>query len=65
MNSYKSDTPLRMFYLFAASMIWLGIMLTGFSEASWVFYVPGITFTIAAITGFCPSLIVIRKALNQ
>ena len=65
MNSYKSNAPLRAFYLFAANTIWLGIWLTGLTESSWVFYVPGITFTFAAITGFYPSLIMFRKVMNQ
>lgn len=65
MSIYKSSAPLRAFYLFAATTIWLGIWLTGFSESSWVFYVPGVTFAIAAITGFCPSLITIRKVMGQ
>jgi len=65
MKNYKSNAPLRAFYLFAASTIWLGIWLTGFSVSSWVFYVPGVTFTFAAITGFCPSLIAFRLAMKQ
>ena len=65
MKAYKSNAPLRAFYLFAASTIWLGIGLTGFSETSWVFYVPAITFIFGAITGYCPSLIVFRKTMNQ
>jgi hypothetical protein len=65
MNQYKSNAPLRVFYLFGASVIWLGIWLTGFSEASWVLYVPAVTFVFAAITGFCPSLITFRKAMGQ
>lgn len=65
MKQYKSNASLRAFYVFAATTIWLGIWLTGVSEASWVFYIPGVTFVFAAITGFCPSLIAFRKVLNQ
>lgn len=65
MSTYKSNASLRAFYLFAASAIWLGIWLTGFSQSSWVLYVPGVTFVFAAITGFCPSLIFFRKTMNQ
>ena len=65
MKIYKSNTPLRAFYLFAASAIWLGIWLTGFSEASWILYVPATTFVFGAITGYCPSLITFRKAMHQ
>ena len=55
MNEYKSNAPLRAFYIFAASAIWLGIMLTGFSEASWVLYVPGITFVLLRSQGSVPA----------
>jgi len=65
MNKYKSNASLRAFYLFGASTIWLGVWLTGFTQASWVFYVPGTTFLFAAATGFCPSLIAFRKVMNQ
>jgi len=65
MSFYKSNASLRAFYLFVASAIWLGIWLTGFSQSSWVLYVPGVTLIFAAIIGFCPSLIVFRKAMNQ
>lgn len=65
MNDYKSNTSLRAFFMFAASTIWLGIILTGFGESSWILYLPSITFTFAAVTGYCPSLIGFRKLLNQ
>lgn len=65
MNKFKSNAPLRVFYLFAASAIWLGIWLTGFTQASWVLYVPATTFVFAAATGFCPSLITFRKVMDQ
>ena len=65
MSKFKSNAPLRVFYLFAATVIWLGIWLTGFSQSSLVLYVPAIGFVFAAVTGFCPSLIVLRKAMNH
>jgi hypothetical protein len=65
MSTYKSNMPLRAFYLFAASAIWLGIWLTGFAQASWVLYVPATTFIFGAVTGYCPSLITFRKAMGQ
>lgn len=65
MSVYKSNAPLRAVYLFSASVIWLGIWLTGFAESSWVLYVPATTMMFAAVTGFCPSLITFRKVMNQ
>lgn len=65
MSTYKSNLPLRLFYLFVAGTIWLGIYMTGFSAASWILYIPAITLIIGAMTGYCPSLISFRKALHQ
>jgi len=65
MSAYKSNIPLRAFYLFAAGMIWLGIWQTGFSQSSWILYVPAITFIFGGITGYCPSLIAFRKVMHQ
>lgn len=65
MDKYRSNTPLRLFYVFMASMIWLGIWQTGFAESSLFFYIPGVTLIFATITGFCPSLIAIRKVMDR
>jgi hypothetical protein len=57
MTIIKSSTPMRVFFLFASSFLWLGIWLTGFSLVHWVLYLPTAAFLFAALTGICPSLI--------
>ncbi len=42
---------------FFGSVIWLGIILTGFSDVHWALYIPAAGMTFAAITGICPSQI--------
>jgi hypothetical protein len=56
---------MRVFFLFASSLLWLGIWLTGFSQASWVLYLPTIGFLFAALTGICPSLIISNRLFGR
>jgi hypothetical protein len=56
---------MRSFFLFSASVLWLGIWLTGFSVVSWVLYIPPSFFTFAAVTGICPGLILARLAFPE
>lgn len=65
MNAYKSNMSLRAFYLFAAGVIWLGIWQTGFSQSSWILYVPALTFIFGGVVGYCPSLIAFRRVMHQ
>jgi hypothetical protein len=65
MRTNKSTAPVRAFYLFAATVLWLGIWHTGFSIASWVLYVPAVTFVFAAATGICPSYLMFKSLLAR
>lgn len=58
MEKYKLDKPTRFFLTFSASLIWLGIWLTGFNVAHWVLYLPATFFTFAVITNICPGMII-------
>ena len=60
MSRYTISPAMRSFFLFSASVLWLGIWLTGFSVVSWVLYIPPSFFTFAAVTGICPGLILAR-----
>jgi hypothetical protein len=51
----KATVPMRVWFAFMGSVLWVGIYLTGFSAASWVSYLPTAGFTFAAATGYCPS----------
>jgi len=63
MKFFIAPPWMRLFLLFGGALIWLGIWLTGFAVASWVLYVPAVTFVFAAITGICPGAIVTRTIL--
>ncbi len=60
MGDYKISSAMRFFFLFAGSITWIGIWLTGFSIAHWLLYVPAIAFYFAAITAICPGIIFSR-----
>ena len=59
-SRYGISPALRALFLFAGSVLWVGITLTGFRVVSWVLYVPAVFFSFAAITGICPGLILAR-----
>ena len=60
MNKHKISSAMRFFFLVTGSIVWLGIWLTGFGNAHWVLYIPGVFFYFAAVTGICPGLIISR-----
>jgi len=44
-------------------IIWLGIYLTGFSNVHWLLYVPAVVLIFAAVTGVCPSQLLVFKLI--
>ena len=60
MQKYMIGNSMRFFFLFAGTLLWVGIWLTGFSVAHWLLYVPAVFFYFAAITGVCPGIIISR-----
>ncbi len=54
----------RMVYLTVASMVALGIFLTGYDKVSWVLYLPAASMLFAGITGKCHGLVLWRKVLG-
>ena len=51
----------RALFLVVATLLWIGIYLTGFETAHWIFYFPAVFLAFAGITGICPGLIILRK----
>ena len=62
---YKIDGPMRLFLAAPALMIWCGIWLTGFAEAHWIFYLPAISFSLAAIIGICPGMMIAKRLMGK
>ena len=57
----KASPSLRVFFLFLSCVLWAGIYLTGFAAVSWLLYLLAAILLFAAITGICPSLLLITK----
>ena len=65
MEIMKVKTPLRGFFLVVATVILLGIWLTGFDAVHWVLYVPLAMLTLGGVTGICPGLGLWRTLLGS
>ncbi|QHT69662.1 DUF2892 domain-containing protein [Rhodocytophaga rosea] len=60
----KAPVSMRIFFAFMSAMLWTGIYFTGFSVVNWLLYLPAAVSLFAAITGICPSLMVITKLMD-
>ena len=65
MNHFHSSPAARVFFLIVSLTIWLGIWLTGFGIAHWVLYIPAIFLLFAAVTGYCPGMIITRTLFKE
>lgn len=52
----KIDHSMRLFFGVVATLMWLGILMTGLSHVHWLLYVPTVFFTVAAALGICPGI---------
>ena len=57
LKDHMINSAMRLFFLVAGTVIWLGIWLTGFNIAHWILYIPAVFFLFAALTGICPGII--------
>lgn len=65
MRFFQSSPAVRLFFLFVSANIWLGIWLTGIGVAHWWLYIPGGFLLFAAVTGFCPGMIITCTLLKE
>jgi len=49
-------TAIRIQFIAVSLLIWLGIGLTGLSQASFVLYIPAVALFVAGVVGVCPGL---------
>lgn len=61
---FNASKQVRLFFLNLSIMIIIGLWLTGFDNVHWFAYWPPAFLLIAAITGFCPGMIVSAKLLR-
>jgi hypothetical protein len=57
----RASLQMKVWFALFGIIIWLGIYLTGFSNVHWLLYVPAAGFILAAITGICPSQLLVFK----
>lgn len=60
----KASLSMRIFFAFMSTLLWMGIYFTGFTTVNALLYLPATVFLFAAITGICPSLLVITKLVD-
>lgn len=65
MKFFKASPSVRLFLLIVGSVIWGGIALSGFNNVHWLLYVPAAFLVFAAVTGFCPGMIITRWLLRE
>ena len=58
----KASATLRLWYTTVACLLWAGIYLSGFA-IHWLLYLPACGFSIAALTGICPSHLAVSKVI--
>jgi uncharacterized membrane protein YcfT len=57
----RASTETKVWFALIGILIWLGIYLTGFSNVHWLLYIPAIALIFAAITGICPSQLLVSS----
>lgn len=55
----KASAEMRTWYVAFSAIIWLGIYLTGFDAIHWLLYIPPIGLLFAAVTGICPTQLLV------
>ena len=65
MKFFKASASVRLFLLIVGSVIWGGIALTGFNVVHWLLYIPAVFLVGAAVTGFCPGMMITRWLLPE
>ena len=58
----KASKQMRIWFAIFGVLLWLGIYLTGFSNIHWLLYIPAAMMIFAAVTGICPSQMLIFKS---
>lgn len=55
---FSASKAQRFFFFNVGLVMWLGIYLTGFDEVHWLSFVMPSFLWFAALSGFCPGLLV-------
>ena len=57
----RASTEMKVWFALFGIIIWVGIYLTGFSSVHWLLYVPAVALIFAAVTGICPSQLLVFR----
>jgi hypothetical protein len=57
----RASLEMKVWFALFGAIIWLGIYLTGFANVHWLLFVPAAALIFAAITGICPSQILLSS----
>ncbi len=57
----RASLEMKVWFALFGIIIWLGIYLTGFSNVHWLLYIPAVALIFAAVTGICPSQLLVTK----
>ncbi|HFD81201.1 MAG TPA: hypothetical protein ENK05_12540 [Gammaproteobacteria bacterium] len=61
----KASKAMRFFFFNTATIVLVGIWLTGFDRVHWFLYAVPVFFLIAAALGICPGLIMAQKIFGK
>lgn len=61
---FKASNSVRLFFVNVTILLMIGVGLTGFRTVHWFLYVGPVFFMFAAITGYCPGLMISKKILG-
>ena len=59
----RASLQMKVWFGLFGIIIWLGIYLIGFSNVHWLLYVPAVVLIFAAVTGVCPSQLLVFKLI--
>ena len=61
----RASKEMKIWFAVFGVIIWLGIFLTGFSNVHWLLYVPAVALIFAAVTGICPSQLLVKNLFRS
>lgn len=61
---FNASNTVRLFFVNIVIVMMLGIWLTGFEQVHWFMYAVPAFLSFAAVTGFCPGLIISKTILG-
>lgn len=62
---FKASNSVRLFFVNITIVMLIGIWLSGFAQVHWFIYAVPLFLTFAAMTGFCPGLMISKKVLGM